>query len=238
MKFMNCMIAGAILTLATAGTACAANSMTEDFSSGPKGWVGNALVDDSLGNGAPAFHSVVENFGLSWRNETDAAFLGDYTASKTVTLGLDVLTQSILYDGSEVSRDLFVSLIDKGDPGAGVPDAVVWYDLGTISAAVGGWQHLSVTFGTGSDALPTGWNADDGLGSLALPPGRTFTNVLANVDEITFTTYQPGWFYGYADFDVATDNISIRTSAVPEPAAALTMLMGLGLLVARRRRAR
>jgi hypothetical protein len=237
MKFFNCTIAAAILALMANGPAFATSATTEDFSSGPHGWVGNALVDDSLGNGAPAFHSVVENYGLSWRNDGDAAFLGNYTQFGTVTLGIDVLTQSILYEGTEVSRDLIVSLVDHGDPANGIPDAVVWYNLGSISAGSADWKHFSVVFGTGGDALPGGWGADDGEGDLVLPPGRTFSSVLANVDEITFTTYTPGYFYGFADFDVAADNITLSTSAVPEPSMALAMVLGLGLLAARRRRA-
>lgn len=236
MKFMNCTIACAILTLAAVGPACAASSTSTDFSSGEQGWVGDGFVDSSQGNGAPAYRTLLENFGLTWQNTSNAAWLGNYAASSSVTLGIDVLAQSIAFEGVEVSRDLVVKLTDKGDPANGVPDAVLWYDLGQISSANSGWQHYGVTFGTSGAALPAGWGADDGEGDLVLPPGRTFSDVLANVDEIEFTTYLPGWFYGFTEFDVSVDNLTLSTTAVPEPTVALTMMMGLGLLAARRRR--
>jgi hypothetical protein len=43
-----------------------------------------------------------------------------------------------------------------------------------------------------------------------------------------FTTYVPGYMYGFTDFDVAVDNISV--SAVPEPSTYAMMFGGLGLV--------
>ena len=42
-----------------------------------------------------------------------------------------------------------------------------------------------------------------------LPPGVTFADVMASVDELAFTTVEPGFFYGFADFDVRFDNLFI-----------------------------
>jgi hypothetical protein len=230
-------LASAILTL---GFAATASATTVDFSGGAAGWDGNAFVDATLGHDAPALHSQIETFGLSWRNDTNSAFVGNYTASSSITLGLDVLASSITFEGIDVSRELIVSLVDKGDPANGVPDAMVWYDLGTLSSANPDWTHYSVTLDTASTALPSGWGADDGEGDLVLPPGRTFNSVLANVDEISFSTYVPGYFYGYTDFDVAADNISINrdVTAVPEPASVLLLVAGLAWMGRRARGSR
>ena len=95
---------------------------------------------------------------------------------------------------------------------------------------------------THAAALPAGWGgygAETEFGEPILPAGTTFADVLRGVDEITFTTAVPGWFYGFTYFDVSLDNIGV--SAVPEPAT--WALQGLGLaallpLLRRRRRAR
>ena len=74
----------------------------------------------------------------------------------------------------------------------------------------------------------------------ALPPDRSFANVLASVDEIAFTTFVPGYFYGWTGYDVVVDNISIDSGSaadVPEPGSLAMLAGGLGMLgLARRRR--
>ena len=60
----------------------------------------------------------------------------------------------------------------------------------------------------------------------------TFADVLANVDEIAFTTLQPGFFFTFDDYDVTLDNISI--TATPTPGA--LALLGLSGIAGTRRR--
>jgi hypothetical protein len=234
------------LTLA-AGSAAAA---TTDFSSGTQGWtgmqplngVGGSGIDTTLGNGAPAYRTILENFGISFTNSTNAEFVRDYTATSAVTFGIDVLAQEIDYFGATVTRDLVLELRDYDNPGQGLPYTSVWTTIGTLDSTATGWQHFSVTIdSTTSTGLPAGWGgygAEDASGNPLLPSDRTFASVLAGVDEIAFTTLKPGYAYGFTQFDVAVDNISI--SAVPEPATSAMLLGGLGLLgaVARRRRNR
>ena len=224
-----------------------------DFSSGAGGWEGINLsepiegwgtwIDPTAGSAGPGLHTrVPDSFMVHWSN-TSAAVTGNYTASPSVTIGLDVNATSIinLFNGLEVSRRLIVELRDHDNPSGGLPYTSVWYDLGTIGAGLG-WQHLAVTIAdTGAAALPAGWGgygAETEFGDPILPAGTTFADVLRGVDEITFTTAVPGWFYGFTYFDVSLDNIGV--SAVPEPAT--WALQGLGLaallpLLRRRRRA-
>jgi hypothetical protein len=239
----------ALLIAAAAAPALAAPaSSTVNFSNGREGWVGvesadglsGTVIDSGLGIGAPALHTTVnDTFGLNWGTKTNQAFLGDYTKSPSVTLGVDVLTKSITYEGIEVSRNLVVELRDYDNKPAGQPYTSVWYDLGNISASQAGWQHLSVTISdTSSALLPSGWGGyggADSAGGPALPHDRSFASVLSGVDEIVFTTFVPGYFYGYTNYDVAVDNVSI--AAVPEPASYGMMLGGMGLLgwIARRK---
>jgi hypothetical protein len=236
-------LAGVVLTVASA-MASAGPGTTVDFSNGQQGWSSGSAyngyagdwVDASLGS-SPALHTInPSTFGINWVNSSNPAFTGNYGANASVTLGIDVLANSIVYDNHEVNRNLIVELRDYDNPYGDMPYTSVWYKLGEIGADKGGWQHFSVTIGdTASGALPSGWggygNSGDGL---SLPPGRSFADVLAGVDAIAFTTYEPGYFYGYTGFDVAIDNISI--SPVPEPASFAMVASGLGLLALMRRR--
>lgn len=240
-----------MLLLATAQLAAHAASpaSTVTFDNGLEGWVpmqpadgiGGSGIDHSLGNGAPALRTAMENFGISWTNTSNASFVRDYTAMAGVTFGIDVSTQSIRYFNQEVTRNLVLELRDYDNAANGLPYTSVWYNLGTLDASKPGWQHLSVTIGdTSATGLPSGWGgygAEDANGMPMLPSGRTFASVLAGVDEIAFTTYVPGRMYGYTDYDVAIDNISV--SAVPEPAQGAMLLAGLaGMAALGRRRAR
>jgi len=235
-------LAGVILTVASA-MASAASGTSVDFSNGMQGWdsgpdydgTQGVWIDSSLGGTSPALHTINPmTFGVNWINRTDA-FTGNYGANASVTLGIDVLANSIQYDGREVMRNMVVELRDYDNPYGGLPFTSVWYNLGEFGAGQG-WQHLSVTIGdTSATALPSGWG---GYGSTvnepSLPPGRTFADVLAGVDEIAFTTFEPGYVYGWTAYDVAVDNISI--SPVPEPANFAMLAGGLGILALARRR--
>lgn len=243
-------LAGVVLSVVSAmasAAASAAPGTTTDFSKGDEGWYAGPAydgnegnwIDTSLGNGAPAMHTrYYETFGLNWLNSSNSSFVGDYTKYGSVTLGIDVLANSIQYMGTEVSRNMVVELRDYDNAQGGLPYTSVWYDLGEISAAKGGWQHLSVTIGdTASSVLPSGWGGyGSDINEPSLPAGRTFADVLAGVDEIAFTTFVPGYFYGWTAYDVAVDNISI--SPVPEPSGVAMLAGGLGLvgLMGRRRK--
>lgn len=243
-------LAAACLIGAAATAHANPQSTTVDFSSGTQGWTtglpqsGNfgSYIDDR-GPNAPLYRTVMrDTFGLTWGTDSNLAFIGDYSQSPSVTLSLDVRALSIAYEGQQVSRDLVVELRDYDNPAEGMPYTSVWTVIGTLSRDAG-WQHLGVTIGdTSATALPAGWGgygAEGPLGEPVLPAGRTFANVLAGVDQVVFSTYVPGWFFGFTDYHVVVDNLSI--SAVPEPATAALQMVGLvtlaGVWLRRRRRA-
>jgi hypothetical protein len=236
------LVAALLLTL---GSSANAQTSVVDFSNGTQGWNNpvNSWIDSSLGNQAPAYRTqMVDTFGLTWQN-TSADVLGALAPNKTVTIGLDFKALSITYLGDEVARHLTVELRDYDNTSGGYPYTSVWFDLGTVDAAMQGWKHLSVTIAdTSASALPAGWGGygdENAYGEPVLPAGRSFADVLAHADAVVFTTYVPGYFYGFTTYDVAIDNISISSvTAVPEPSALALSIAGLGLLACRLRQRR
>ena len=190
----------------------AAQTTVVTFDNGGEGWDGNGLVEQDGGNPGANFHFFVNNFGIEARNDTNTAFIGDLTGASEVTVGADALTNSIQFEGTEVSRELIVEFRSSSLAQDGYPYTSVWYDLGTIQAG-SEWGTFQITFTPSSTELPAGWGgygAEDPITfEPILPPGVTFADVMASVDELAFTTVEPGFFYGFADFDVRFDNLFI-----------------------------
>lgn len=238
-------------SIALALLASSASASTTDFSNGTNGWGVFNDNDGTLGDfvrptgGNPNEHLqfiMVETFGVSLRNDSNPDVLGDYSRfNGGVHLSVDVKVESIFYPfgSGEVPRQLVVELIDNNPPGSDYPWTSVWYDLGEISSFNPGWNTMKVTIDDPTSAtLPAGWGgygAEDPVTfEPMLPANRTFASVLASVDEIRFTTFVPGYFYGFTNFDVRFDNIVVGAGPVPEPTS-LAALAGAGLLVRRRR---
>ena len=173
------------------------------------------------GNPGANLRTVFNNFGITFVNSTNPAFVGDYTAATEVTISVDLKVDQIAFFGQNVSRPWLVEIRDYDGATGGYPWNSVWFLFSNISAAANGnWTTYSVSFDPRSTALPPGWGGtgaeDPTTYEPILPPGVTFADVLAGVDAITFTTLQPGYFFGFTDFDVLLDNISIeRTTANP-----------------------
>ncbi|RYG89197.1 MAG: PEP-CTERM sorting domain-containing protein [Alphaproteobacteria bacterium] len=215
MKQLLAMVFALVSSLALAGPA----STTVTFSNGYEGWVpptgtaGASFISSTPGNKyGPALYTIhPDTSGLEWSNRTNPAFIGNFGRMKSVTIGLDINVKSITFRGREVERELVVELRDYDNPYNGMPYTAVWAKLGTISKK-GTWQHMQVSIpDTWATTMPAGWGGT-GSGGLSLPPGRTFTDVLASVDEIAITTYVPGWFYGFTAYDLAVDNLSVTVS--------------------------
>lgn len=209
-------ICAVILCSLLSGIALAApSSTTVTFSQGLQGWggvgegMGGSWISSTPGKHGAAYYTYVQDtHGLHWVTRTNQAFLGNYGTARPVTISIDVNVKSIIFNGKEVERDLIVELRDYDDPYDGMPYTSVWYRLGPISKR-GNWHHFEVTIhDTKATSLPIGWGGT-GSGALSLPPGRTFADVLASVDEVAFSTLVPGNFYGWTNYDVAVDNIAI-----------------------------
>ena len=229
--------------------AMAAGPALVDFDDGMQGWQpisaavgGYSAIDRMLGDGSLAFHGSSPGFGYGLVNSANAAFTGDYTAMKSMTISLDMTVAELatFQGGMPLQRELILELRDYDKPGGMYGFSSVWISLGVVGAGQPARQHFSVTIGdTSSLTLPGGWHgagAIDAEGNMGLPAGQTFQRILQDVDEISISTFMPGYFYATSYFDASVDNI--RISAVPEPSQWGMMAAGLGLLglTARRRR--
>jgi hypothetical protein len=72
---------------------------------------------------------------------------------------------------------------------------------------------------TSATALPPGWGGtgdeDPVTFEPRLPAGRTWANVLANVDEIRITTMKPGYFYSANFWEAGFDNLLVTVGTGP-----------------------
>lgn len=245
------MTSSHIIIAATLAAASAQHSLAAitTFDAGTEGWSisGRTTILPTGGNpGANLGPLVSDVFGIDIRNNTNASFLGDYSqlwqsggggATNPLRLAVDTKANSINFFGTEVSRNLIIELRDYTNPPPNYPYVSVWYNLGTISAAQPGWRTFAIDIANPNSAtLPTGWGGtgdEDQFANPRLPANRTFASVLASVDEISFTTFQPGFVYGFTNFNVQVDNPTL--AVVPGPASC-TLIAGAVAIAARRRR--
>jgi hypothetical protein len=205
--------------------AAAQSTTTVTFDNGAQGWVGptgsggTTSIVTTGGNPGANMRTVFNNFGISFVNATNPAFVGNFTSAASVTISIDVRVENISFFGSPVSRPWVLELRDTTNPPAGYPWKSVWFLFGTISQAnSGSWRTFSVTFDPNSTALPAGWGgygAETPNAELILPPGTTFRDVLAGVDAMAFTTLQPGFVFGFTDFTMRIDNVTVTRTAPP-----------------------
>ncbi len=190
----------------------AAQTTVVTFDNGGEGWDGNGLVESDGGNPGANFRFLLETFGIEIRNSSNPDFTGDFTRFGEVTVGIDALANSITFKGNEVSRNLIVEFRSHALAQDGYEYASVWYNLGILQASPE-WGTYAVTFTPASTELPEGWGGygaeDPETFEPILPPGVTFADVMATTDELAFTTFEPGWFYGFTIFDARFDNVFI-----------------------------
>lgn len=245
---MKTIITTTAMLALCAGSALAGDTITTttDFSNGAEGWVGpngaaggpGTSIEPTGGNDGAFMRTVFNDFGVSYRNSTNDAFLGDYTTAESITISMDIQVEFLNFFGQDVSRPWLVELRDVDSAQGGYPYNSVWFLFDNISQANNSdWMTYSVTFDPNAVELPTGWGGtgaeDPDTFEPTLPEGVSFSDILSGVDEMVFTTFQPGFFFGFTDHTIGIDNLSI-TRTIPAPSA--LALIGLGGLVGTRRR--
>jgi hypothetical protein len=181
---------------------------------GPAGSGGTTSVLSTGGNPTWNMRTVFNNFGIGFFNNSNDAFIGDYTAAQSVTLKIDLKVDFLNFFGQNVSRPWLVELRNPSLATGGYPWVSVWYKFAQVSAATHGqWTTFTVTFDPRSTTLPPGWKgygAEDPVTfEPILPAGVTFDEVLAGVTTVSFTTLEPGLFFGFTDHTFRIDNITV-----------------------------
>ena len=195
------------------------------FSDGSEGWIGttgstgDTQLERAGGNPGHHLHTVFTNFGIEFFNDTNADHFQSLLSHDEVRIEVDLKVEEIDFFGTPATRPWVLEIRDYDDVPPGYLWVSVWYLFEWVGAE-DDWRTFGVTItGTTSSELPAGWG---GTGSElppnyepSLPANRTFASVLAGADEIAFTTYQPGWAFGFTDFDVRFDNV--RFTACSDP---------------------
>lgn len=235
----------AMIAVAGCLSVVSADTYTTDFESGADGWSGptgiggTSGIQSSGGNSGAYLGTEFNDFGVTFRNTTNSAFVQDLTQFSSVTISIDVKVDYLNFFGQDVSRPWLVELRDY-DNDSPYPWDSVWFKFTDISQAANSeWTTLSVTIDdTTASGLPAGWGGygdeDPNTFEPILPSTRTFSDILASYDEMVFTTLQPGFFFSFTDHTIGLDNISITT--VPTPAGLALLAMG-GIAGTRRKRA-
>jgi hypothetical protein len=239
---VNHLLCTAIICGMTVPALAGVHSAHIDFENGWEGWngTGSQIVPNG-GNPGAHIHTQFTNFGTEYWTSTNQAFLGDYTKYSSVTLSIDVKVNKINFYGSPVERYLILDLRSISHGQDGYPWSSVWYNMGTLYAGLD-WTTFSITLDPNAADMPAGWGGtgaeDPNTYMPKLPDNLTWLDIMQSVEQVNFSTYEPGWMYGLDTyFDVQIDNIRIEAVMLPAPGAALAMLGLAGCGAPRRRRA-
>ena len=189
---------------------------------GPSGNGGATTIEPASGNPGANMHTVFNDFFITFLNTSNPEFVRDFTQLENFTLSVDMKAQDISFFGAPVTRPWLVEIRDYDNPPPGYQWVSVWYLFSWVGQD--DWTTWSVHVeDPNATELPEGWGGygdeDPVTFEPRLPENRTFADVLAGADQIAFTTGQPGYVFGFTDFDLRIDNISITTTE-PTPCPA------------------
>ena len=180
---------------------------------GPQGFGGATVIDPVGGNPGANLHTVFSDFGVTFRNSSNPAWVQDLSKYDSVRLSMDLQVVDISGFGGPVPRPWLVEIRDFDNAGS-YPWVSVYYLFDWVGNS--DWTTWSVTIDDPSATeMPAGWGGTGAEDPVTfepmLPEGRTFADVLAGADEIAYTTYLPGYFFTQDNYDLRLDNIAIET---------------------------
>jgi len=238
MRKMNKIIIAIVAMIAIVTSVQAIEPTVVTFDNGSEGWSANPDCETFSDDGG--IDGMYWNFANNmcdnnWfvranfrtMNDTNPAFIGDYTAKGPVRISVDVDVTDYTLHGwwtmnVEEYRQLVVEFIDYDNPytdefGNTWPWTSVIYQAGYFQNRDAGWKNFEIDIADPSATeMPEGWVGFGGPESTTtympqLPPDRTFADVMAGIDEIQMHTLEPGYFYSIGfTHDIRFDNITIK----------------------------
>ena len=235
---INAAIVATVL-MAFASSAIAIEPTVVTFDNGMEGWSANPdceTINADGGNPGAYLNIQPNDCDNNWfyrgrfkvYNDNNPAFIGDYTAKGPVRLSVDVNINFFDFHGwwlvpVEEYTELIVEFIDHDNPytdpvtGYFWPwTSVIWIGE-TFNSRDDGYKTFNIDIEDPLAAeVPEGWTGfggpeDPNTYMPQLPPGVTFADVMAGVDEVQLHTYKPGYFYSLKRlYDIDFDNITIK----------------------------
>ncbi len=221
--------------MAAAGTAGAGIIDSQNFEGDPNtlfgGWLanGNQML---FGDESGAFIGLpyLDFWGAELRNEnTESAVIGNlsqYTGGMTYSAQIRVFALNNFFEEpmNPAWFPVVIEFTDFGDPDDPYDNASVYKIGDSLGQIEEGWKTFTFEVPDPSqDALPPGWGGTGAEDPVTyepiLPPGRTYANVMASVDQVRISTFVPGYFYGSNYWQVGFDNIVV-TGEVAAPCGA------------------
>ncbi|MFG0286098.1 MAG: GC-type dockerin domain-anchored protein [Phycisphaerales bacterium JB039] len=226
---MNKAPTAALAALLCAGAATAQTVINaEDFEGGTGGgWLCNGqemIFPDPV---EPSNNYIgvpyADFWGITLRYETPGPVTGDLTRhGGPLTFAVDVQVFRLdNFFGDPLDPGAFplvLEFVDYPEPGTSDPIASVYHIGPGLPQQFSGWERFvyDVPDPMQSD-LPAGWGGtgdeDPVTFEPRLPKGRTWRNVLENVDEVRFTTFVPGFFYTSNFWEMGFDNVLVTVDS-------------------------
>lgn len=201
-------------------------------------------IEPTGGNPDGWLHGTEQSSVAAWGTSGSNPFTGDWAAEGVTTFEADLSIVSIGSGGTPVPPPVGIPSATPNASDRAVTLDVQW--VGNVEAIyVGpdltsptpsGWQHYAFDVNAASSTIPDGWQVFRWDGQTATD--ADWQSLMQHVDQVSIGYWKPGYFYpSSTTWDLGLDNVGLITSAVPEPATAGMLMLGLaGLAVTRRRR--
>ena len=237
-KSLFLSVAGA-LTLTTAAHATFVETFTGGTNTAGWGWGYGETYPTTGGNPGDYFRAEgLDTYGplLSTSIGTPSPFVGDLRAAGVTGMSFDLNVEHTDFPSGGDGFGVTLILTDTHGTDDISDDDYAWFAGPSIPDAGTGWTTYTYSLDAASATLPSGWSGGSYADYTNFNAGYTWNDLVQHVDQVQFSLLTPGWFAIFQQWTVGADNVTVTTAPVPEPAT-LTAL-GLGAILAFRRRKR